>query len=91
MKRLDVTNTMNLSQVLFVVTFLLEYMSAKLTLKTFDVTDTVSVAQVVAQSMLIRELPAANLAFVPGVRVLWSTPTSVPSLGMRRVVVSVDR
>ena len=89
MKRLDVTNTMNLSQVLFVVTFLHGYVSANLTSKAFDVTDTVSATHVLTQPLTTRELPAANLALVPGVRMFWSTAAA--ALSMRRVVVSADR
>ena len=67
---------------------LLKNQRANVTLKCLDVTDTVSVAHVVAQPPTSRELLATNLALVPGVRVLWS---AAATMSMRRVVVCADR
>ena len=46
--------------------------------------------QMQIQTALLCKLPAANLALVSGVRMLWSRRSGV-ALSMRRVVVSADR
>ena len=55
-------------KVVFKIMLLLEYTRANVTLKCLDVTDTVSVAHVVAQPIPSGELLAANFAFESGVR-----------------------
>ena len=67
--------------------FSLKYTRAEITLECLDVTDAVNCSHVKVQVVLSRELPAAMVAFKPGVGMFWSAGV----LSMRRVVVSVDR
>ena len=68
---------------------LLEHPRANVTLKSLDVTNTMYSGHVLFQIALFCELPAANLALVSGVRMLWSRWPA--ALSMRCVVVSADR
>ena len=75
-------------KVLLKILLLLKNQRANVTLKCLDVTDTVSVAHVVAQPLTSREFLAANLAFVLGVPML---RFAAATMSMRRVVVCADR
>ena len=61
---------------------------ANVTLEGLSVTHTMNCSQMKIEAAYRSELPAANLALVPRVRVLWSVAAA---LSMRRVVVSADR
>ena len=77
---------MYVRKVLLKILLLLKNQRANVTLKCLDVTDTVSVAQVVAQPLTSREFLAANLAFVLGVPML---RFAAATMSMRRVVVQL--
>ena len=70
------------------IAFLLKHTRANVTLEGLDVTNTMNHRQVSLQTAFLCKLPAANLALVFGVRMLWS---AAAALSMRRVVVSADR
>ena len=66
--------------------FAFKYTRADVTLERLDVTDAVNCSLVQVQTARLREPPAANVAFKPGVGML----RSGEFLRVRRVVVSVD-
>ena len=68
-----------------------EFLAANIALM-FRAIRVMNSSQMFIQAALLRKLPAANLALVSGVRMLWSRRWrfGVP-LSKRRVVVSADR
>ena len=69
----------------------LEHARADVTLEGLDVTNTMYCGQVCGEISFQSKLPAANIALVSGVRMLWSASAAAAALSMRRVVVSADR
>ena len=81
---------MNFFQMTLKVIIALEGLRANAALKGFDVTNFMNSSHVTMHFVFLHKLPAANLALVPGVRMLGSR-RSAAALSMRRVVVSADR
>ena len=76
-------------QVILQTKLVLEHPGTNVTLEGLDVTHTMDSGYMALQATSLRELPAANLALVSGVRMLRSAAAA--ALSMRRVVVSADR
>ena len=85
----DVTHTMHYVKVSSKSAFPFENTRAYVTLESLDVTNTMKSCHMALQVTFFRELPAANLALVSGVRMFWFGAAA--ALSMRRVVVSADR
>ena len=68
----------------------LEHARANVALEFLDITNTMHGGQVLFQVMFLCKLPAANLALVRCVRVLWSAEAAAAS-SMRRFVVGANR
>ena len=79
---------MHVREVSFEVMLELEHPRANVTLEGHSLTHAMYSSHVTNQFALFSKLPAANLALVPGVRMLRS---DAAFLSMRRVVVSADR
>ena len=77
----------------FEVPFPFENLPALVTLKRLDVTDAVNSRLVQLYFTLCHKLPAADIARVLGVRMLWSWRRRRSSVArsVRRVVMSADR
>ena len=71
------------------ISFLCTDLWTELTVKCFDVTNTMNRRQVLFQVASLCKLPAAMLALMLCVSLLWSAAAA--ALSMRRVVVSDDR
>ena len=74
-------------QVILQTKLVLEHPGTNVTLEGLDVTHTMDSGYMALQATFLRELPAANLALVSGVRML----RFADALSMRRVVVRADR
>ena len=86
---LDVTQTVNVKQMPLKGVLVFCYIRTDVTLERLTVTNTMNRRQVLCQVAFLCKLPAANLALVPGVRML-SSAAAAAALRMRRVVVSAD-
>ena len=88
-----ITESMHCGQVSRQIAFLFKSFRADVALKILYVTNTVNSSHVQTHVAGVRELPAANITRVLGVRMLWSwrRRRSAVALSVRRVVVSADR